>query len=109
MSGNRLTRVATRSVVASIGFYRAVISPLRPPACRYTPSCSAYALEAIERFGLARGSWLALRRLLRCHPFHRGGHDPVPARVAVSARGSQSRGSGLGGPSGPTASVRSAV
>jgi uncharacterized protein len=75
--------VAARGVVAAINFYRNVISPLRPPACRYTPSCSAYAVGAIERFGAVRGSWLALRRLLRCHPFHRGGHDPVPEIVAA--------------------------
>jgi hypothetical protein len=70
-----------RAVIALIGFYRTAISPIRPPACRYTPSCSAYAVEAIERFGLMRGTWLALRRLSRCHPFHQGGHDPVPPAV----------------------------
>jgi putative membrane protein insertion efficiency factor len=71
----------TRFLLALIRFYRSAISPLRPPACRYTPSCSAYAVEAIEVYGAWRGSWLALRRLLRCHPFHAGGHDPVPLPV----------------------------
>ena len=68
-----------RALVTVLRFYRTAVSPLRPPTCRYMPSCSAYALEAIERFGAARGTWLALRRLLRCHPFHAGGYDPVPA------------------------------
>ena len=72
---------ATRPVLAALRFYRSAISPSRPATCRYTPSCSGYAVEALERFGLIRGGWLAVRRLLRCHPFHRGGHDPVPATV----------------------------
>jgi uncharacterized protein len=70
-----------RVLLAVIGFYRNAISPCLPPSCRYTPSCSAYAAEAIQLHGAGRGSWLALRRLLRCHPFHRGGHDPVPPPV----------------------------
>ncbi len=73
--------LVARVLLALIGFYRAAISPALPPSCRYTPSCSAYAVEAVERFGAGRGSWLAVRRLLRCHPFHAGGHDPVPLRV----------------------------
>jgi putative membrane protein insertion efficiency factor len=60
--------------------YRRFISPLLPPRCRFLPSCSAYALEAVQVHGAARGSWLAVRRLSRCHPFHAGGLDPVPAR-----------------------------
>jgi putative membrane protein insertion efficiency factor len=70
-----------RWAVRAISFYRTSISPAFAPRCRFTPTCSAYAATAIERFGLARGSWLALRRLLRCHPFHAGGHDPVPSPV----------------------------
>jgi putative membrane protein insertion efficiency factor len=67
-----------RIVLALITGYRRFISPLLPPACRFEPTCSAYAREAIELHGLGRGSWLAIRRLLRCHPFTRGGFDPVP-------------------------------
>ncbi|HMH56764.1 MAG TPA: membrane protein insertion efficiency factor YidD [Gemmatimonadales bacterium] len=58
--------------------YQLVISPALPPSCRFTPSCSQYALEAITRHGAVRGTWLTVRRLVRCHPFHPGGFDPVP-------------------------------
>jgi putative membrane protein insertion efficiency factor len=62
-----------------ISFYRRRISPLTPPTCRFTPTCSAYAYEAIQKYGALKGSWLALKRLLRCHPFYKGDpHDPVP-------------------------------
>lgn len=61
-----------------VKFYQEFISPLKPPSCRYVPTCSEYAREAIEKYGSCRGSWLAIKRLLRCHPWHKGGYDPVP-------------------------------
>ena len=64
--------------LAMIRFYRRAISPFTPPACRFTPTCSVYAQEAIEKHGAGKGGWMALRRLLRCHPFGGKGHDPVP-------------------------------
>ena len=67
-----------RLLLLLVQFYRSCISPLTPPSCRYYPTCSAYAREAIERYGARRGAWMALRRILRCHPFHAGGYDPVP-------------------------------
>ena len=65
-------------VLALIRFYQRFISPTLPPSCRFTPSCSKYSYEAIERYGLLKGSWLGLRRIVRCHPWNAGGHDPVP-------------------------------
>jgi putative membrane protein insertion efficiency factor len=61
-----------------IQLYRISISPLFPPTCRFQPTCSVYAMQAIERFGVWRGCWLGIKRILRCHPFHPGGFDPVP-------------------------------
>jgi uncharacterized protein len=65
-------------LIALIRFYRAGISPLLPPACRFHPTCSAYGMEAIEKHGALRGTWLTVKRILRCNPFCRGGYDPVP-------------------------------
>ncbi|MCD9021368.1 membrane protein insertion efficiency factor YidD [Cohnella silvisoli] len=71
-------RIMRRTLQGPILFYRKFISPLTPPSCRFLPTCSAYAVEAIEVHGAAKGSYLAFRRICRCHPFHRGGYDPVP-------------------------------
>ena len=70
-----------RAVLSLIRFYQKNISPMRPPCCRFIPTCSQYALEAVEKYGMCRGGWLALRRLCRCHPFHKQKsivYDPVP-------------------------------
>lgn len=70
------------AAIALLRGYKRFISPWLPPACRFYPSCSEYATEAIRQHGLARGGWLGLRRLLRCHPFSAGGFDPVPPAAA---------------------------
>lgn len=70
--------MVARALLVLIRGYQVGISPLLPAACRYTPTCSAYAAEAIRRHGALRGGWLATRRLLRCHPWGGTGHDPVP-------------------------------
>ena len=70
------------AVLAGLRFYKRAISPLLPPSCRYTPTCSEYAIEAVDRYGAARGSFMAARRVLACNPFARGGYDPVPQRLA---------------------------
>lgn len=72
------SRLAARILMAPIRFYRRFISPLTPPACRFTPTCSQYALEAIQKHGPLKGLYLAVRRLLRCHPWGGSGYDPVP-------------------------------
>lgn len=73
-------------LIALIRVYQWVISPLLGPRCRYYPSCSQYAIEALQLHGVLRGSWLALKRLLRCHPWHPGGYDPVPPAPETSHR-----------------------
>ena len=68
-------------LISLVRFYRRAISPLFPGCCRYIPTCSQYAIEALEKYGAVKGSWLTLKRLLRCHPFHHhkgGWYDPVP-------------------------------
>ena len=79
---------ARRMLLFLIRGYRLIVSPYLPRACRFHPSCSAYAREAIERHGPWRGGWLGLRRVLRCNPFHAGGFDPVPGPDDRSAAGS---------------------
>lgn len=73
MAGEVLTRIA----LGLIRLYRRFISPLKRPSCRFVPTCSEYAFEAVSKYGPFKGSYLAARRLLRCHPFHPGGYDPV--------------------------------
>ena len=81
-----LSKVIATPLLWLIKAYQLVISPMRPPTCRFYPSCSAYAVTAIERFGLVRGSWLAARRLLHCHPWNLGGVDHVPQEYPARTR-----------------------
>ena len=67
-----------RLSILMIRGYQVALSPLLPSACRYVPSCSRYTAEAIEKYGALRGGWMGMKRILRCHPFHAGGYDPVP-------------------------------
>lgn len=69
-----------------ITFYQKVISPLKPPSCRFYPTCSHYGLEAIQRYGAIKGGWLTVKRISRCHPFHSGGVDPVPEKWPKSKK-----------------------
>ncbi len=85
-----LRRLLVRALQAPIVVYRYTLSPLIGPRCRYMPSCSAYALTALERHGPIYGSWLALRRITRCHPLRSGGFDPVPPRRTKRRRRARS-------------------
>ena len=78
MSRAQSTGRGRRAVTAVIRMYQLFVSPLLPASCRYYPTCSQYMAEAVASHGLARGAGLGVRRILRCHPFHRGGYDPVP-------------------------------
>ena len=68
----------SRLLILCIRFYQIFISPLKPPTCRFYPTCSAYAIEAIQKKGPVKGTWLAIKRIAKCHPFHPGGYAPVP-------------------------------
>ena len=68
----------SRLLILCIRFYQIFISPLKLPTCRFYPTCSAYAIEAIQKKGPVKGTWLAIKRIAKCHPFHPGGYDPVP-------------------------------
>ena len=94
---------AARVLVAVVRLYQRVLSPLLPPSCRYLPSCSAYAVEAVQVHGALRGGWLAVRRLLRCQPFCAGGLDPVPPGRHAAPAGSRQDGRGAAAhPAPPT-------
>ena len=64
-------------IVDLLGIYKVLVSPFLPPACRFEPTCSEYAVQAVEKYGAVRGTWMAIKRILRCQPFCKGGHDPV--------------------------------
>ena len=74
---SRIIRIPAGLMILMIEFYRRYISRFSPPSCRFTPTCSRYALDALRRYGLIRGSWLSLWRILRCNPFNPGGYDPL--------------------------------
>ena len=70
--------LTAKIMLGLIRFYQYAVSPLIPPRCRYTPTCSQYALEAVKKYGALKGGWLAVKRIARCHPFGGSGHGPVP-------------------------------
>lgn len=90
-----MTRPLTRGLIFLIELYRHTVSPLRLPTCRFSPTCSQYAVEALTEYGLLRGCWLTLVRLAKCGPWHRGGWDPIPERRARADVAAQSRSDSL--------------
>jgi putative membrane protein insertion efficiency factor len=92
---NWLVSLPRRSAIALIRVYQLTISPMLGPTCRFAPSCSHYAQACLRDHGLLRGSWLTLRRLSRCHPFHPGGYDPPPPALDAGALGNPPRGIAL--------------
>jgi hypothetical protein len=86
--------LAARVLILLVRLYQVLLSPVLPPSCRYLPTCSAYAVEALRRHGALAGSWLALRRILRCHPFGGHGLDPVPPPDATLGPGRRGAGDG---------------
>ncbi|BCI56201.1 hypothetical protein NIIDNTM18_54790 [Mycolicibacterium litorale] len=86
-----VSTAAARAVVYVIQLYRHMISPLRLPSCRFTPTCSQYAVDALTEYGLVRGGWLSLVRLAKCGPWHPGGWDPIPERPDATSAPPQDR------------------
>ena len=88
-----VSRLVALPLIWLVRGYQLILAPLEAPSCRFYPSCSAYALDAVSRFGAVRGCWLAVRRIVRCHPWAVGGYDPVPKtyswRTPASARVSE--------------------
>jgi putative membrane protein insertion efficiency factor len=95
-------RLLVTALVGVLRLYQRLISPLLGPRCRFAPSCSQYAVQALQSHGALRGSWLAVRRVGRCHPWNPGGHDPVPPPTARSA--TMVATTGPGAPAGPVPS-----
>ena len=85
-SVRRVEPTVIRGLIFVIQLYRHMVSPLRLPTCRFTPTCSQYAVDALAEFGLVRGSWLAAVRLAKCGPWHRGGWDPIPERCCAGVQ-----------------------
>lgn len=89
MTTMRSTGRSTRVLIVVVQWYRHMISPLRPPSCRFVPTCSQYAVDALTEFGVIRGCWLSLIRLAKCGPWHSGGWDPIPQRCSHTGSGPQ--------------------
>lgn len=86
MSRGRVAGSLAGCLIYVIELYRTMVSPLRPASCRFTPTCSQYAVEVLREFGLLRGTWLAVARLAKCGPWHQGGWDPIPERRGTGGR-----------------------